>query len=73
MIISGSRRILKEPFTPIPALQRLDGVFIRLVRKYNEKLRNVDILILSPIYGMITADAEIEYKEPIDGDCGSQF
>ncbi|MEM3551788.1 MAG: hypothetical protein QXV01_11940, partial [Candidatus Bathyarchaeia archaeon] len=56
MIISGSMRLLKEPEEPIPAIQRFDGVFVRLVRKYSKKLRDIDIYILSPIYGLVKAE-----------------
>jgi hypothetical protein len=67
IIISGSMRLLKEPDEPIPAIQRFDGVFIRLVKKYYEKLRTIDVCILSPIYGLVRAEEKINYKKPIDG------
>ena len=40
----------------------------RLIRKYYKKFVKVDVLILSPIYGMISADEKIVYKEPIGRD-----
>lgn len=67
IIISGSTRLIKEPAEPIPAIQRFDGVFIRLVRKYQKQLRDFDILILSPVYGLIKAEQKIGFKEPIHG------
>ncbi|MGF3573674.1 MAG: hypothetical protein ACQXXG_09700 [Candidatus Bathyarchaeia archaeon] len=67
IIISGSIRLLKEPTEPIPAIQRFDGVFIRLVRKYHKQLRDFDILILSPTYGLIKAEEKIGFTEPIRG------
>jgi hypothetical protein len=68
VIIPSSRRVVKEPAEPIPALQRLDGVFVRLVRKYYNQLYDTDVLILSLPYGLIKAEARIGYKEPIIGD-----
>lgn len=65
IIISGSTRIIKDIPRPIPAIQRFDGVFIRLIRKYLKKARDIDILILSPVYGLISGEEKIEYKEPI--------
>jgi hypothetical protein len=67
MIVSGSTRLLKEPKEPIPAIQRFDGVFVRLVRKYYEKLRTIDVCILSPIYGLVRAEEKIGYRAPIHG------
>jgi len=67
IIVSGSTRLLKEPADPIPAIQRFDGVFIRLVRKYHKQLRDFDILILSPIYGLVKAEEKIGFIEPIQG------
>jgi len=67
IIVSGSSRVLKEPSDPIPAVQRFDGVFIRLIRKYYKQLRGFDILILSPVYGLIGAEEKIGFKEPIRG------
>jgi len=67
IIVSGSYRVIREPKNPIPALERFDGVFIRLIRKYYKELRNFDILILSPTYGLIKAEEKIGFKEPIRG------
>jgi len=67
IIISGSKRVLKEPADPIPAIQRFDGISIRLIRKYHRQLRDVDILILSPVHGLIKAEEKIGITEPIQG------
>jgi len=67
IIVSGSYRVIREPKNPIPALERFDGVFIRLIRKYYKELRNFDVLILSPTYGLIKAEEKIGFKEPIRG------
>ena len=67
IIVSGSTRVLKEPADPIPALQRFDGMFIRLIRKYYKQLRGVDVLVLSPVYGLVRAEEKIGFKEPIPG------
>jgi hypothetical protein len=45
-------------------MQRFDGAFARLIRKYKKQLRDSDILFLSPAYGMIDTMKKIEYKEP---------
>jgi len=67
LIVSGSSRLLKEPKTPIPAIDRFDGLLIRSIRHYFGRLKNVDILILSPVYGIIPPKEKIPYQEPISG------
>lgn len=67
IIVSASRKIKAQPAGPIPALQRFEGAFIEQIRKYYQSLRDVDVLILSPAYGLIAADDEIPYKEPLIG------
>jgi len=68
IIIAGSIRMNKEPVEPIAALQRFDGAFARLIRKYKKQLRDSDIFFLSPAYGMIEAGKKIEYREPTTKD-----
>lgn len=70
LIISSSLRIIKEPKEPIPATKRFDGTLIRSIRNYVDKLKNVDILILSPVYGLIPPEKKIPYHEPIGGNWG---
>jgi hypothetical protein len=67
LIISSSSRMLKEPKDPIPAIRRYDGILIRSIRNYVNKLKNVDVLILSPVYGLISPEKEIPHHESIGG------
>jgi hypothetical protein len=67
LIVSASSRVLKEPKEPIEALQRFDGIFMRIIRKYYNKRRKLDILILSPVYGLVWAEEKIPYKKPVGG------
>jgi len=72
IIITTSYRINKERKEPISAIDRCDGVYFRLLRKYirEEKLRNVDILIVSEKFGLIWAKDKIPYYE-VHGKMGS--
>jgi hypothetical protein len=67
IIVSGSARVAREPAEPVPALQRFDGIFTRLIRKYHKQLRGFDILIVSPIYGLVTAEQKIGFRQPVNG------
>jgi len=70
IVVSGSTRLRKEPIDPIPAIERFDGVSPRLLRKYRKQLRNSDIFLLSPVYGLINAEDKIALKEPVKGSWG---
>lgn len=67
LIISSSSKIVKKPEEPIPALQRFDGALMRTLRKYYKDTDSIEVLILSPIYGLISAEAKIGVKEPAKG------
>jgi|GEM_PF-1392731 hypothetical protein len=67
IIVSASSKINAEPATPVPALQRFNGGFVKQIKKYYDLLHNVDVMILSPVYGLIVADAKIVGKEPLQG------
>jgi len=67
LIISSSSRMVKEPKEPISATKRYDGILIRSIRNYTIRLKNVDILILSPVYGLIPPEKKIPYHELIGG------
>lgn len=62
LILGCSKRKRKLPSTPIPAIERYDGPFYRIIRKaFREhgKLNNLGIMILSAKYGLIGPDEEI--------------
>jgi hypothetical protein len=72
IIVSASSRILEEPKEPIPALERYDGIFLRILRKYlrEGKLRDTDIIIVSREFGVIKSNDMIPYHEPYYGKFG---
>lgn len=67
LIISGSSKVISEPADPISALTRFNGGFVNVVRNYYGQLKDVDVLILSPVFGLVGAEEKIGYKEPING------
>ena len=62
----------KEPVSPIPAVERYDGVFFRQFRKYRRegKLRHTDLVIISPKKGILLANTLVPYEEPYAGKMG---
>ncbi len=66
VILSASFRRTKEPEEPISSLERFDGVYFRLVRKYlrEGRLKNIDIVIVSDKYGILSSEDKIPYDPP---------
>jgi len=72
VLISGSGKVRESPKSPVPALERFGGPMAGIVKRYKNEnqLHNIDVMILSPGYGLINADEEIGYKEPFGGKRG---
>ena len=70
IIISCSERKLRKPRTPIPAIERYDGVFYRLIRKAQREGRlvpSLSLVILSAKYGLLRPQSPIShYEQRID-------
>jgi cytoplasmic iron level regulating protein YaaA (DUF328/UPF0246 family) len=68
----SKRRLPKEP---IPALERYDGVFFKVVRRLKRegKLKGVDIVIVSQEYGIIGPNDEVPYYDSKSKDFGSRI
>jgi hypothetical protein len=67
LIVSGSNKVSRDPDGPVSALLRIGGAFMDVVKKNYDRLLDVDVLILSPVYGLVCADEKIGFKEPIEG------
>lgn len=67
VIVSASQRRVPDPES-IPAIERFDGVFFRILRKYlrEGKLKGVDILVVSDRYGILQADDLVPLHHPVD-------
>ena len=71
LVLTTSIRLNEETKEPIPAIERYNGVYFRVLRKYlrEGRLRNTDILIVSERYGLIWSDDKIPFYE-IQGRMG---
>jgi hypothetical protein len=72
VIVSGSSKVREFPKEPIFALERFAGPATGVAAKYfkNNQLQNIDVLILSPSYGLIEANQKIGYRQPAEADGG---
>ena len=73
IIVSASSRLREKPTEPIPAIQRYDGIFFRVLRKLlrDGKLREFDILIVSEKYGLLSHKDKISHHAAHPGPWGS--
>lgn len=51
---------------PLPAIERYDGIFYKIVRKYMDKVREkgIEILIVTEDLEVVTPDTPLPYKPP---------
>jgi len=66
LILGPSYRRNPSP-DPLPAIERYDGLFYRIVRKYVDKLRekDVDVITITEDLDMIAPETKISYKPPV--------
>jgi len=61
LILGPSYRRNPDP-NPLPAIERYDGIFYRIARKYMPK--DVDIMVMTNDLILIDADTPLPYKPP---------
>jgi len=71
-MVSASTRMRNEP-SNLVALDRYDGVFFRVLRRAlrDSGRRDIDVLVLSPVLGLIKGDEPLKLHEPLPGEWGT--
>lgn len=64
LLLGPSYRSNASP-QPLPALERYDGVYFRLVRKHLPMVRDVKVYVVTEDLELVRADQQIPYKLPI--------
>ena len=66
LILGPSYRRNPSP-EPLPAIERYDGLFYRIVRKYIDKLKekDIDVIIVTEDLDVVTPETKIPYKPPV--------
>jgi hypothetical protein len=69
VVVSASSRIIGPDSGEVQAIERYDGVFIRIVRKSIREgyLNQRDVLIVSPVLGLVRGLDPIPLHKPIEG------
>ena len=73
ILLSASRRRSNNP-NSIPALERYQGVYFRVLKKYlrEDRLKDTDVLIVSEKFGVLRPEDRVPYHEPFEGKLGKQ-
>jgi len=66
LILGPSYRRNPSP-EPLPAIERYDGLFYRMVRKYIDKLKekDIDVIIVTEDLDVVTPETKLPYKPPV--------
>lgn len=70
VIVSASSRIVGPVAEAVPAIDRYDGVLMRIVRKYVREgyIDPRNVLVVSPVLGLVQGMDPVPYHEPVRGD-----
>ena len=56
----------------LPALERFDGLFFRVARKYLSQVKNIDVLVMVDDLTLVEGNAPLPYHEPKGREWGRQ-
>jgi len=56
----------------LPALERFDGLFFRVARKYLSSVRDVDVVVMVDDLTLVDGDSPLAYHEPVGSEWGKQ-
>lgn len=56
----------------LPALERFDGLFFRVARKYLGGVRDVDVVVMVDDLSLVYGDAPLPYRKPEGSEWGRQ-
>jgi hypothetical protein len=70
IIVSSSSRVVGSADRAVAGIDRYDGLMMRVVRKWMHEahIGRDDILLVSPIHGLVRGQDPIDYHPPAKGD-----
>jgi len=72
MLILGPSFRRNKRSEPLPALERYDGLFFRVARKYLENVRNLDVIVMKDNLTLVDGEAPLAYSPPKGGKWSMQ-
>ena len=78
MRVAGKRRLLilgpsfrrRKDNGYLPALERYDGIFFRIARKYLSDAKDVDVVVMKDDLTLVESDSPLAYTAPIGNEWG---
>jgi len=56
----------------LPALERFDGLFFRVARKYLSSIEDVDVVVMVDDLTLVDGDTPLPFREPVGDKWGKQ-
>jgi len=56
----------------LPALERFDGLFFRIARKYLSNVRDVDVVVMLDDLTLVDSNMLLAYRKPVGSEWGKQ-
>jgi hypothetical protein len=72
LLILGPSFRRKQDEEPLPALERFDGLFFRVARKYLSKVRDVDVVVMLDDLTLVDGNTHLAYRKPVGSEWGKQ-
>jgi hypothetical protein len=72
MLILGSSFRRNRSEESLHAIERYDGLFFRVARKYLGSVKNVDVVVMADDLTLVDGDSPIPYNEPEGDHWGQQ-
>lgn len=78
--MAGQRRLLilgpsfrrRRDEAPLSALERFDGLFYRVARKYLSSVKDVDVVVMTDDLTLVDGNSPLAFREPKGSEWGKQ-
>ncbi|MEM1587365.1 MAG: hypothetical protein QXE14_03170 [Candidatus Bathyarchaeia archaeon] len=70
LLIIGPSFRRRRDVSLLPALERFDGLFFRVARKYLSKVKDVDVVVMTDDLTLVSGNAPLDHREPRGAEWG---
>lgn len=72
LLIIGPSFRRNESINPLAALQRYDGLFYRVARKYLKEAKNIEVIVMIDDLTLVDGKTPLQYRKPNGKEWGKQ-
>ena len=73
LLVLGPSFHRRDDPSPMPAIQRFDGIYYRVARKYLVNAKDVDVLVMKDDLALVDAKTPLPYNPPEGESWGRQL